>query len=105
MPAPATAMAHQVWRLWRCDQISRDNKAVSKGPAARVTKTLAVGVSVSASMKAVNITLQQAPDTQVARSFQRIWRQYLGPFHRVSKTNRLMRVKALRQKVTSKPLA
>ena len=43
---------------------------------AMVTSTLATVVSVSASMKAVNITLQQTPDTQKARDPARMpqWR-------------------------------
>ena len=39
-------------------------KAVSKGPKAMVISTLATAVSVSASMNAVNMTLQQTPESQ-----------------------------------------
>ena len=54
----------------------RASKAVNSGPAAMMTSTLATLVKVSASMKAVNITLQQTPETQNAREAGRTpqWR-------------------------------
>ena len=57
-------MATQVRKgnWWRKN--TRVNKAVNKGPTAMVISTLATAVSVSATMNAVNITLQQTPDSQ-----------------------------------------
>ena len=42
-------------------------KAVNSGPKAMVTSTLDTEVSVSATMKAVNITHQHKPDSQSNR--------------------------------------
>ena len=60
-------MASQVRSGRRCPMAKRASKAVIKGPSAMMTRTLATLVKVSASMKAVNITLQHTPDTQNAR--------------------------------------
>ena len=43
---------------------TRATKAVIKGPTAMVISTLATAVKVKANMNAVNITLQQKPESQ-----------------------------------------
>ena len=67
MPAPATAMASHVRGGWRWCRKTRAKTAVSSGLIDIVTSTLATRVIVSATMKAVNITLQQTPDIHTTR--------------------------------------
>ena len=64
MPTPANTIAPQVRRGKRCPKKMRVINAVSKGPSAMVIKTLATAVSMRASMKAVNMTLQHTPESQ-----------------------------------------
>src|SRR5687767_1894254 len=81
---------------------SRAASAVSNGPSAMVTSTLATLVSVSATMKAVNITHQQSPEIQSARPPVRIFASTARPCHAGRITSRAASVKKLRQKVISK---
>ena len=75
---PAITMAIQVRRgsLWPSK--ARANSAVTSGPSAMMTRTLATLVSVSAIMKAVNITDQQTPEIQTMRGERRRLRQTDG---------------------------
>ena len=58
------------------DEDARDQRGEQRARAAIVTSTLATLVSVSATMKAVNITLQQTPEIQSARPPWRILREH-----------------------------
>ena len=80
----------------------RANTAVSNGPLAMVTSTLATGMSRMATMKAVNITLQHRPESHSAAPPRRMPPNTERPCDSGSSTSRLSRQKALRQKVTSK---
>ena len=99
---PAITMAIQVRRgsLWPSK--ARANSAVTSGPSAMMTRTLATLVSVSAIMKAVNITDQQTPEIQTMRGERRMLRQTDGPRRNVRMTVIASALKKLRQKVTSK---
>jgi hypothetical protein len=71
-----------------------------------VTSTLATEVSVSAIMKAVNITLQQRPESHSARPPPRsVAARTAIPRSQPSNTTSASALKALRQNVTSKPRA
>jgi hypothetical protein len=59
-------------------------------------------VKVKASMKAVNITLQHAPESQKNTPAWRIFKNTSRPRNNGSATARLAAVKKARQKVTSK---
>lgn len=102
MPAPATKMASHVLAGSFLPRKNRENKAVIIGPIAIVTSTLATVVKVRASIKAVNITAQQAPDSQTARPDCSKPRHKAGPRISVSAPTKASALKALRQKVTSK---
>jgi hypothetical protein len=67
-----------------------------------VTSTLATLVMVSATMKAVNITLQQAPESHKAQPAWRIFANTARPWKKGRITSSDSTVKKLRQKVTSK---
>jgi hypothetical protein len=105
MPTPATTIAPQVraGSLWPMK--TREMRAVNRGPSAMVTSTLATVVSVSATMKAVNITLQHTPESQKYGLFQCMSRNTVRPCHSGKITSSDTMVKKLRQKVTSKLLA
>jgi hypothetical protein len=64
IPMPASTMASQVRAGKRCPKNTRVISAVSKGPTAMVISTLATAVKVSATMNAVNMTLQHKPENQ-----------------------------------------
>ena len=81
---------------------TRAISAVRKGPTDRVTSTLATLVSVSATMKAVNITLQQTPDIQSAGPPLRILANTCRPWKNGRITRSDSTVKKLRQNVISK---
>src|SRR5688500_17521717 len=81
---------------------TRASKAVSNGPTAIVTSTLATLVSVRANMKAVNITLQHNPDTHSDRPPRRNLAKTSLPWKYGRITSSDTTVKKLRQKVTSK---
>ena len=78
-----------------------DTTAVSSGPAASVTSTLATVVRVRATMKAVNITDQHRPDSHNMPPARRILVHTSAPCHHGRITARLSAVKALRQNVIS----
>ncbi|EWS65665.1 hypothetical protein Y695_01069 [Hydrogenophaga sp. T4] len=121
MPAPAATMAIQVRNGRRWPMAKRASSAVNKGPTDMMISTLATLVKVSASMKAVNITLQQTPETQKAREAGSTpqWRSRLpcpagapstpearSAARQTGKmTSKDSAVNALRQKVTSKRAA
>ena len=86
----------------RCPMKMRATSAVNSGPMARVTSTLATVVSVSATMKAVNITLQQKPLIQKARPPRRMRPKTAVPCTSGRMTSSDSAVKRLRQNVTSK---
>ena len=78
-------------------------RAVSKGPIAMVTSTLATLVSVSATMKAVNITLQHRPESQKRGCRHGAsGRRPPRPCNNGRITSSDSAVKKLRQNVTSK---
>jgi hypothetical protein len=70
-----------------------------------VINTLATAVRVKAIMKAVNMMLQHTPESQKYGLRQGSLRQTEGPCQTVMITTKPNTVKALRQKVTSKPRA
>ncbi len=102
MPAPATAIATQVRGgcLWR--RKIRAKTAVSSGLIDIVTSTLATRVIVSATMKAVNITLQHRPDIHTTRGDRNRSAHRLQPRIHVSARPRATRLNRLRKNVTSK---
>jgi len=63
MPPEAVAIAAQVVRLRGSDRTMRASSADSSGASARTTRVLATVVRVSAIMKQVNMTAQQAPES------------------------------------------
>jgi len=67
-----------------------------------ITSTLATVVSVSASMKAVNITLQHRPDSHKERPPRRMRPKTSRPWNSGRITSSDSTVKKLRQNVTSK---
>ncbi len=81
---------------------AQEKSAVSSGPAAMVTSTLATGISRMATMKAVNITPQHRPDTQSARPPRRTAANTARPCSTGRMTSSAATVNRLRQKVTSK---
>ena len=106
MPAPATTIADQVRSGRRWPRTTRATSAVSSGAIAIVTSTLATVVIVIATMNAVNITAQQAPEIQsVGSALSSVLRSAAAPRRRASRTTRAAALKALRQKVASNPLA
>ena len=72
-------MAPQVRGAIRSPMKTRASSAVNSGPSAIVTSTFATLVSVSATMKAVNITLQHTPETHSADRPCRIFRNTFEP--------------------------
>ena len=64
MPKPARAIAHQVREGKGWPVVMRASKAVMRGPKAKVIRTLATAVRVKATMNAVNMMLQQNPESQ-----------------------------------------
>ena len=106
MPAPATTMATQVRAASRCPRAMRASSAVKRGPSAIVTSTLATLVKASATMKAVNMTLQHRPEIHRAappcNTLAASWR---GPRSSSSIGSSAAALKALRQKVISKASA
>ncbi len=106
MPAPASAIAAQVRAASRCCSAKRAMSAVNSGASAIVTSTLATVVNDRASMKAVNITAQQMPDSHSARPPLYSDRpSATGPRITPSNTISASALKALRQNVSSKPCA
>lgn len=121
MPAPAATMASQVRSASRWPSTARATSAVNSGPTDMMMSTLATVVKVSASMKAVNITLQQTPEIQNAleRASTPQWRSSIpcpgssaicpaarsAARHQGRITSSDSVVKALRQNVTSKRAA
>ncbi len=114
-------MAAQVRGASVCPMVKRASNAVNSGPTAMMISTLATVVKVSASMKAVNITLQHTPLSQKAAEPASTpqWRRS-GPCpdssarrpaarsadrHKGRMSSSDSAVKALRQKVTSKRAA
>ena len=82
---------------------TRAISAVRNGPSAMVTSTLATLVSVSATMKAVNITLQHTPDIHERRPAVADLGEHLAaPWKNGRITSSDSTVKKLRQKVISK---
>ena len=63
MPPEAVAIAAQVVRLRGSERTIRASRADSSGAIARTTRVLATVVRVSAIMKQVNMTAQQAPES------------------------------------------
>jgi hypothetical protein len=102
MPMPATTIASHVRPGIRSPITALATRAVRNGPNAIVTSTLATLVSVSATMKAVNITLQQTPEIHSARPPWRTLENTARPCHSGRITSSDAKVKKLRQKVTSK---
>ena len=99
-------MAPQVRAASRWPSAARASRAVNSGPMDIVTSTLATLVSVSAIMKAVYITAQQTPLSHSARPPPRkLAHSGPGPFIQPSSSTSASALKALRQKVTSKPRA
>src|SRR3954468_14925984 len=100
MPRPATTIAAQVrtGSLWR--SAMRATSAVRSGAIAIVTSTLATVVIVIATMNAVNITAQQAPEIQsVGSALKSVARSAAAPRRRASRTTSAAALKTLRQKV------
>ncbi len=103
MPAPANSTAPQVRGASRWPSATRASKAVSSGAIDIVTSTLATVVSVSATMKAVNMTLQHSADTHRARPPLRSeTHKAAGPRSHDSSTTSASALKPLRQNVISK---
>ncbi|MNV51373.1 hypothetical protein D3C71_1434180 [compost metagenome] len=102
MPSPATAIAAQVRSAMWWPMKTLANSAVSSGPTAIVTSTLATGMSTSATMNAVNITLQHTPEIHSARPLWRMEANTALPCSAGRMTSSDSSVKKLRQKVTSK---
>ena len=95
-------MAPQVRGAMWWPMKTQANSAVSKGPTAMVTSTLATGISVMATMKAVNITLQHSPDSHSARPPPRNVVSAARPCTAGRMTSSDSTVNRLRQNVTSK---
>ena len=102
---PATTIAAQVRGGRRWPTTTRATSAVRSGAIAIVTSTLATVVIVIATMKAVNITAQQTPDSQsVGSALRSVRPSEAGPRRRASRTTSASALKTLRQNVASKPL-
>ena len=95
-------MASQVRSGSRCPRNSRENSAVTSGPSAIITNTLATLVIVMATMKAVYISAQQRPEIQTGQRACSNVRQAPGPRMTVSAITSAKALNKLRQNVTSK---
>jgi hypothetical protein len=102
MPRPATPIAAQVRAGSRSPRKMRAASAVSSGPVAIATSTLATLVRVSATMKAVYMVAQHRPENQITRRPARMSRNSAVPRSGSSTTSSVSVLNRLRQKVTSK---